>query len=140
MNLKLIEKATVTLEEIKKLDKDIIAIDALAIALVSGEIKTSFSIQGEKKKEDRVCRIDEDGDLKMGTGENQSKSIERMLFGGLSGLIHYPERVQESKPDYQLQFDLTEETTLQLLGVLLGDKQRKRESLIVQLKNLGFTL
>ena len=137
MSIKQIDRAYKSVKKIKVLDKEIIAIDAFALSLIDGNMKTSFSIKGFKPKEAKV-RIDEDGDLIMPKNEIDHSEDSKNSFFAFAQLMHRREPIKKITPDHRLKFEISDETTLQMLGVLLSEKQNKREKLIQELKQTGF--
>jgi hypothetical protein len=132
MNLKKLEKAAKIYEKIKELDAQIIEIDKFAMMAANQEIKASFELKIEnltKEKED-VPKVGFDGD-----GSLQF-SYDRMMRSMMMPTFIYGQTPQKKDNEYLLKQNLSENNTLNILGILLYEKQSIRNALLSQLEGL----
>jgi len=145
MSIKKLEKATKILEKIKILDAEIIEIDKFAMFAANDEIKASFELKidniGKKKEDENKVEFDSDGSLKSGATDFYAEMI-RKYTSPLSFPFLTPmgNSTSDKKNEYALRADISENTTLNILGLLLCDKQRKRDLLIGELAKYGFQI
>ena len=142
MKIKQLEKATKVFEKIQKLDKEINELDKLALLIVNNKTDISFELKIENCNDNEATpqvEIDSDGSLSFKVDFDPRTSIvpwplrfSRMDFGTISNT--------PNKNTKSLKNKLTETPTLQILGVLLDEKQRERQSLLMQLKSYGVAI
>lgn len=142
MKIKQLEKATKVFEKIQKLDKEINELDKLALLIVNNKTDISFELKIENCNDNETTpqvEIDSDGSLSFKVDFDPRTSVvpwplrfTRMDFGAISNT--------PNKNTKSLKNKLTETPTLQILGVLLGEKQRERQSLLMQLKSYGVAI
>lgn len=137
MDFKKLEKATKKLEKLKELDKEIIEIDKMAISILNNETKISFDLNVENitKKQDEESKgtIDEDGSLSV--YKKMHEEMSRSLMWG----IRIRESSEKKKENVNtLSKSINDKIALQILGVLLCEKNSERNSLIKELNLLGF--
>jgi len=141
MNLKKLQKATKILEEVKLLDAQIIELDRFAMLVVSGDTKCSFALTIENAPKEEVEKVgfDEDGSLKMGGAESYiEQMMKRYSYQPLLwGSSPTPSAATNTQT---LNHKLEESGALSILGILLGEKQVRRDKLLNQLKDFGFNL
>ena len=131
MNLKQIEKATKIVEELKSLDKSIIELDKMAIKIVNDAKDIKINISCTLPEEDKKENIfDEDGSLKI-------EPTPTSISWGSIFVYSSTQKVEENKNELSITESLTDISALQLIGVLILDKQNKRKELINQLNKLG---
>lgn len=135
MNIKNLGKATKLYEEVRVLDAEIIEIDKMAMIVAEGETKSFFKLRIEDfiKKEEPVSSIlDEDGSI---NADYFKKKIQKRLspisFFGCSNEEKKP------KPGTILKSKLSETVTMQILGILLCEKQSLRNNLLKRIEKLG---
>lgn len=138
MKIKQLEKATKIFEKIKKLDKEITEFDKLALLIVNNKTNISFELNIETLKDNEETMkfgIDGDGSLTYKLDYTikdflpWATRFSAMDIGAISNI--------SKKNANSLKSMLSETPTLQILGILLGEKQRERESLLLQLKSYG---
>ena len=128
MKIKNLDKATRIFESIKKLDEEIIKIDKYAMLAATGKTNVSINFEiFEDKKEDI---LDSDGSLRMGS---VSHPYLQSLFRS------YCEPVIPKKTE-GIQQVISDVLTLQILGVILSEKNTERNRLINELQELGFKI
>lgn len=146
MDINNLERANEILLQIKKLDAEIIEIDRLALLAADGEIKSSFKMSicdiGNVKAESEKAKFDDDGSL-ISNGTSGSKYTS--IFESITFLANNLRQAQAThaaavKNTGTLEQELSNSSTLLLLGVLLGDKQSRRRYLIKELKTYGINL
>ena len=137
MDFKKLEKATKKLEKLKELDKEIIEIDKMAISILNNETKISFDLNVEnitkKQDEESKVTIDEDGSLSV--YKKMHEEMSRYLMWG----IRIGESSEKKKENVNtLSKSINDKIALQILGVLLCEKNSERNALIKELNLLGF--
>lgn len=140
MKIKDLAKATEALAKLEILDKDILQIEKVAELIVNSETETSFSFSMKTKdvsKEKQVnikVTIDSDGSLSKDFFENPMERFNK-IYGVPFGLWS-PEKKKEEKFE-KLNFNLSENESLGLLGLMIGIKQRERQTLLDELARYG---
>lgn len=134
MNLRNLEQATAVLAKIKVLDAEIIELDKFAMMIANGEIKSSFDLKlldlEKQEKEENKQVLDEDGSIiKM-----KYSDFLPLTFNWSAGASSVPAK---NPNEHTLSNDLSELVALQVMGVMLCDKQEKRTKLIKQLNSYG---
>jgi len=139
MELKKIEQANKLFLSIKKLDAEIIELDKFAQLLLNGGSDTRINLSFEPKKEKKEkVKFDEDGSLITGTPTaNLSALTYTFSFSGLSGLCSSSDK---SEKESELKQSISENTMLQVIGVLIGQKNNEREIHLKGLTKMGFKL
>jgi len=138
MDFKKLKKATNLLEKVEIIDKEIIEIDKMALSILNNETKIEFDLKVEnisKNKDDEIkVTIDEDGSLSIRKDmeEMMQRSIFRFSFMGSQ-----EESKKEKKNSISISKKINDKIALQILGVILCEKNFERESLIKQLNRLG---
>jgi hypothetical protein len=136
MKLSRFEKAQKVYEQVKQLDKEIIEIEKIAGMVANGrnEIKLSIKLNDlEKQKDSDKVKFDDDGSLVM-PGQNNNNSFSFLVFSSP------PRKEEERKYTTRLDDQLTDEATLQVLGVLIMNKNEKRQALIIALQKIGLEI
>jgi hypothetical protein len=147
MKLKDLEKATKIYEEIKLLDVDIAKLDKLAQSVAYGcsEVKLYFNVTDLKAKEsfEKSNLFDEHGDLKQVTTK-VSLSDKFITYSGESydDLMAKIKSINNAVASYSSNYveDLSDVLTLEMLGVLIRNKQDKRKLLIDKLTKYKITI
>jgi len=140
MEFKQLEKATIIYKDIQALDKEIIDIDRIAMLVANGEIKSTFELKiediGKKNEDSQKNSFDEDGSIVRNNYEDIHK---RMLHSLSMPLFSFgcSETKKKNDNEHTLNNSLSENATLQILGILLCEKQEKRKMLISKLQKLG---
>lgn len=130
MNINKIEKLNKIIIKIKELDTQIIEIDKFAMLVANGETKSSFELRIEDLENKENVSPNEDG------------------YGGIekyaAGLaFHIPSYITSKirnisvSDENVLKNDLSVNSVLSILGILLFDKQEKRKNLIKKLEGYG---
>ena len=133
MDIKKFEKAQKAYLKIKELDKQIIEIENLAMQIANGENSVSFEFKltDLNPKEEKV-KFDEDGSIyQFGIPEFMAHHRIFPVFGGAK-----PENDQTKK----YNIDISINASLQILGVLLHEKQINRTALLNQLNEIGVSI
>lgn len=140
MKIKDLSKAAKILEKLSILDKQINEIEKVAEMIANSETESSFTfsmkVKDVKKEQEESIKatIDSDGLLSFGdSGRGLS---------GLSRLYGFSMFATDSKSDKKdksekLNFDLSENESLGLLGLMIGKKQRERQELLIALSEYG---
>lgn len=133
MDIKKLEKATIILKAIKNIDAEIIEIEKTAMLVANNDTESHFLlnvIDNEKPQEEENTEQENQGDP----------------FSEFSGLLSFMAFRSSNKPEkenknlHSLKCDLSVNATLQILGVLLYEKQTKRNKLINSLKKYGVNI
>ena len=142
MNINKLEKATKILEQIKVIDAEIIEIDKLAIIILNNETNIQLALNVEnltkaKEAKEKVS-FDEDGSMSilrsaMDEYRNTFLPLNMLKYSG----------VDYAKPkfrDRNFSQPLSDKLTLQILGVLLCEKNAIKDGLIKKLVGFGFSI
>lgn len=132
MNFKQLDMAARIYDQIKALDAEIIEIDRIALLVANGDTQSSF----ELKIEDIGGRNEEDGNVQ----SDQWGPIFAIQLRPIEDWLNSLNGHRFSGHPYRnniLKNQLSESSTMRILGVLLGDKQSKREALLDQLEAIG---
>lgn len=134
MKLSKLELATKIFGEIKSLDEQIIQIDKFAMMIANDDVECSFELKvnnlTKKNKDDEKAQFDEDGSL-------VSKPANTFLsFMYMSPFMERKEATPTSN-EHLLKSSLSVTVTMQMLGVMLVEKQAKRDALIKKLERMG---
>lgn len=137
MSYKKLQSAALLYGRLKELDQEIIALDKLAILVAEKpcSIVLSLSIVDieKQKKEEVKVQFDEHGSLKTGT-DNMYRSL-------LSGYSFFTTRdeVEDKSKNYTESYSqaISDTNTLQVLGVILCEKQTQRALIIDEIKSLN---
>lgn len=140
MKIKDLSKAAKILEKLSILDKQINEIEKVAEMIANSETESSFSfsmkVKDVKKEQEESIKvtIDTDGSLSFG---NSGRALSRL--SGLYGLSMFATESKSDKKDKseKLNFDLSENESLGLLGLMIGKKQRERQELLNALSEYG---
>lgn len=137
MDFKKLEKAARIYKEIQSLDKEIIEIDRMAHLVANGKVESVFELKVKdlQKIEDEKAKVsfDEDGSL---FSEDRNDDMRYFFISPIKSAYGI------SKPkintnEIVLKETISENTTLNLLAVILSEKQSKRDSLIKQIQKTG---
>ena len=134
MTFKNLEKATKLYEKIKQLDSEIIEIEKFALTVANNDTECSFELKckdltKQKEGEEKV-KIDEDGSLLDGLRYTS-------LLNPYSFLSSIPRIPAEDKNETIIKGQLSVNNVMAMLGILLNDKQTKRQYLIDKLSQLS---
>jgi len=142
MNIKQIEKANKILLDIKILDSEIIELEKFAMLIADGEVTIDFSLNvhdlKKKREQEEKISFDEDGSL-ISALEKMRNRLSYYSPFAMGGLVEYQNADSKSHVK-NLTNILNENEGLQVLGVLLGIKQQKRQRLIESLNKIGVNL
>ncbi len=142
MNLKKLESATKAFERIKALDKEIIELDKMAILIAGGDSKQLFELTVENKGKDQKQNVlDADGNLINGSTNDMYEHFRAQMHRSMmhtfvlpfGGICDAGKSVQSNS----VKIELSDTAALQILGVLLGEKQNERAQLIDMIKSYG---
>lgn len=144
MNLKKIEKASKIVEQIKRLDAAIIEIDRFALMIANQDSPCIIDLKAddEKKKaeESNKVRFDEDGSLLNPGHEDIMERMRRSMLGFAPGGWLTPSCGTPKDTRVSLVAEMSNTETLQVLGILLGNKQAQRGALLHQLQQIGVNI
>lgn len=134
MEFKKLDKAQKYYEQVKKLDAEIIEIEKLAQLMADGG-KVSFEISCEpvsNKKKEKV--LDEDGSLIISSFQKRLSDDMRMYMYGGFGCS--PTITVEKPKKNNIKAQVADTVGLQVLGVLLAEKNKERSSIIKRLNKI----
>jgi hypothetical protein len=143
MNLKKLEKATKILEQIKKLDAEILELDRFAIKVANRDTDCNVSISLVDKSPEvkREHIFGEYGFLKPEYTGEQEKPKESSMYDIMHSLrmgwFGQQASIKHVVVTDCLQHKLSDKETLQILGILLGNKHDARALLIKALNQMG---
>jgi hypothetical protein len=131
MDFKKLEKAAKIYEQIKQLDADIIEIDKFALTVANNETECCFELRckdltKQKEKENKL-EFDEDGSIKKET----DNLYTRLMFSWTQ-----PSAIAPPDDDIIIKSQLSVNNVMNMLGILLNDKQTKRQKLIENIKKI----
>lgn len=141
MNIKELKRAQKAIEELKVLDEEILKINNLAQQLANKKCKIEFRVEDFDKKyeEENRVEIDENGDL--------TQQLENAMsgFNGVPGSMFgisfsYPKNVKLNSHIKKEYWEISDVTALNLLAVLLIEKQDKRKSIVKKLEKLNIEI
>ena len=134
MTFKNLEKATKLYEKIKQLDAEIIEIEKFALIVANNETECSFEIRckdfTKQKEDEEKVKFDENGSL-------LDSRRYTSLLNAYSFLSSIPRRYTEDKNETIIKSQLSVNNVMAMLGILLNDKQTKRQHLIDKLSQLS---
>lgn len=135
MKIKSINSIKNLIEELQKVDKEILDLNNLAKKISNGvkSVSLKFSIKEDKPKK---LELDEDGSIiKRGYTSFDPGSIFRSIYldfnTGKTG-------VELDHETSSMEVELNETNTLQIFHYLLMDKNYRRDQIIDKLKEKGF--
>lgn len=137
MDFKNLEKASKLYEQIKQLDAEIIEIDKFALTVANNETESCFELRckdltKQKEKESKL-EFDEDGSIKREV--NNTFGLSSLL----SGVWMLPSTIPPPNDDIVIKSQLSVNNVMNILGILLHDKQTKRQQIIERLNKLRLT-
>lgn len=140
MDFKKLKKATQLLQELEIIDKEIIEIDKMALSIVTNETKIEFDLKVENisktKKDNALVTIDEDGSLVIPKQETEN-SVPSFLRIMLTGASLEKSSSIKNKNNISISKQIDDKIALQILGVILSEKNTERENIIKKLNRLG---
>lgn len=132
MELKKIERATKIVERIKEIDIQISDIEKMAVKVAEGNSDNNFvlNLLLPDKSEDKV-QFDEDGSI-MRNNPNTMGGIMGMIFGAING----EPATKKHGDSISLSQPLTDIAILQILAVIISERQTERKKLIDKIERL----
>lgn len=127
MDFKKLNKATEIFKKIQELDAEILIIDKLAMKAANGEnvVELILNVTDLKEK-----------------AKKEAEKVTQQEEGVYIHFIHFkpsrlgdPPKTEVGLTSYK--HDLTDVGSLEVFGLLLGDKMRKRDTLLKKLQELG---
>ncbi len=152
MKLKELDRAIVFYNQIKSIDNDIIKIEKMIVLALNGTIKSSFDLKIEDlakpENESKKNVLDEDGFIKSEFLNNRDKEereenpVEYIKAGFMSFLSQRMEigDKKENHKIHNINYSISENVTVKLLGILLLDKQEERKVIVGRLQKFGIEL
>lgn len=142
MKISQLPKATEILKDIQVLDKEIIEINRFAMLIANGNTKCSFELNVEdldkKSKEESKVSFDEDGSLMHESPLRHFQTIMRGFTVEYDPAYEFRSTSPFKKESTNsLQKEISDTSSLQILGVLLEEKESKRKSLLSELHKMG---
>ena len=134
MDFKKLDKAKKIFEKIIVLDAEIIEIDKIANSVANEDVQVtlSLSVRNLSKDSSNSVGLDEDGSLVYG-------SMKWLDYGSLFGFGSSSKKQKENKFTERIEKQVSESVSLNILGVLLAEKNLERDILIKELSKLGVT-
>jgi hypothetical protein len=129
MNFKKLEKAQKYYQQVKRLDAEIIEIEKLAVLMAEGG-KVGFEISCEPKVDEGKKKVlDGDGSLLVNGGGEDRYTF--YLYG-----CDRPTVTIEKPKKNHIKCEVIDSVGLQLLGVLMAEKQSARKKLLTKLSKI----
>lgn len=137
MKISKFEKAQKIYERVQKLDGEIIDIERLAHICAEGhnEINLQIKIKNLSKANDKKVLFDCDGSL---IDPNRQETPGMFSFSFMLGSAD-PKKKEDKYTD-RLEEIISDEVTLQVLGVLILQKQQERHALMLTLQKMGLEI
>ena len=136
-----LEKSIKIYQEIKELDNEIQELDKFALKIANSDLNSTLKLSvndNVMSEERKKLQFDEDGSIK--NNESHVSYISRYLMPSLyayseslRGISHKDKSNNESV----ISCEISSNSTLQILSILLSDKIQKREQLIKKLERFG---
>ena len=136
-----LEKSIKIYQQIKELDNEITELDKFALKIANIESNTTLKLSVNDIvicEESKKLQFDEDGSIK--NNESHISDMSRYLMPSLyamseslRGISHKDKSNNEST----MSCEISSNSTLQILSILLSDKMQKREQLIKKLERFG---
>jgi hypothetical protein len=137
MNQKTLLKSVATIERIKVLDAEIISLEKLAMNVADRDHDCVISIKATDltpAKEKKAKVLDEDGSL-VKPSDSSPLDMMRIMYGGFIMSNDSPKKKEEKANTSD--FDITNTDLLQVLGFLIGSRDRERTQYMEALNDLG---
>ncbi len=136
MKLKDLDLITKVHQKIKFLDEQISKLNAIAVKVVNNEANVILNLEVldvlAKKEYDKKNIIDTDGDIRIG---NSTSIFDLSLYS-----TNYLKVNKTPEYIYNIKEDLEETLLLDLLAVLISNKQEQRKKLLNKLKKFKIEL
>lgn len=143
MDIKQIELVTEVCSKIKKLDSEITAIDDIAMLIANNEVKLSFKLKVDdftkRKEDDEKISFDADGSIvrkKDSDSTHQRFGISAFPSMFAKYMTEESSKVKDENVKI-LKQELSAISTMNILGIILSEKQNRRSKLINTLNKLG---
>lgn len=137
MKIKELEKATGMLQDVKILDNEIIEIEKMAMLIANNDTESMFTLQvwdkDKEQEEKNKASFDEDGSLQV-----PGSSFADYLMSGMLPFV--TPKFDKNEHISTIKYDLSINASMQILGVLLWEKQNKRQNLIKKLNKYGINI
>ena len=140
LKVSMIERINKGYERIKKLDQGLIAVEKFAMRMADKDGEIKFKLKLAVPSVDKKKKVlDADGDLLPDYMEAGRLMHEQMAHGIFGPSILIPRMINfVSKDDADKWIeDIDEATALEVLGVIVGRKQKERKNLLKQLRSWG---
>jgi hypothetical protein len=134
MDYKKLETASKIYKDIKEVDGQIVILEKLAMLAAGGDIKASFKLRIEDLKAESEVKEPAIG------VENPFERLSSMFAFPHISIDGYGKSEKTKKGMHNLEADITDTATLNILGVLLCQKLDQRKVLTNKLKRLGVTV
>lgn len=134
MDIKQLEKATRMLSSIKEIDQEIIDIEKIAMILANSDTESSFVLKiiDQEQRDKSLAQEKQEDD------ESPARSFLAQFM--TSGLLPHVTRDDKDDFTHTINASLSVNVTMQILGVLLYEKQNKRTKLIKRLESYGINI
>ena len=132
MDIKKLNKAAKIFEQIGRIDKEIAEINRMALIVANGEAAVSFDMIVISQLTEQERRNKKAEEI-----ENMDSIMKSMYLWGVSPCSNHKD--SNEKMD-KMNSPLSENAALQIFGVLLYEKQAKRQGLINRLEEMGVAI
>lgn len=130
MDLKQLKKASVLLEKIEVIDKEIIEIDKMALSILNNETKINFDLKVENLPKNKDSEQASDP-------SNPFKDLEERIIMAIqipTWKLSKPE-IQKNKNILSISDKIEDKLALQILGLFLHEKNKERNLLIEKINS-----
>ncbi|WP_424493930.1 hypothetical protein [Salinimicrobium sp. GXAS 041] len=133
MNPTRINRITDILNEIREIDQYLEGVREMGENLVEGEMMTELTLTGNKPKTEKVC-LDKDGSLVSESSKNKTEVFIVNVYGR-NKKIEF-----EQTPDAEIHHNISQTVSLKILAILVEEKQKIKNDLLIKLERLGMKI
>jgi hypothetical protein len=135
MDLKNLKKATKFLDKIENIDKQIVEIEKIALSILNDKTKIQFDLKVENISKGKELEQPKES-------SNPFKDLEERMMMAIQiptwALNH--QESKKNKNTFSISDDINDKLALQILGIVLSEKNSERKCLIKELHALGFSV
>ena len=131
MDLKQLKIASKLLEKLEAIDKEIIEIDKMALSILNNETKINFDLKVENLSENKDSEQAKDSSSPLNDLEKRMMMAIQIPTWALS----QPE-IPKNKNTLSISDKIDDKLALQILGVILCEKNKERHVLIQKINSI----
>lgn len=130
MDLKQLKTALKLLEKLEDIDKEIIEIDKMALSILNNETKINFDLKVENLSENKDSEQSKDSSSPLNDLEKRMMMAIQIPTWALSQL-----ETPKNKNTLSISNRIDDKLALQILGVILCEKNKERDFLIKKINS-----